>query len=1064
MASSKEEEKLLKMYQASLKSAKGLKEVDVVMDSISQKILGMGTDAWFSQGVKSAEQLVQEQLRIKKLTDDISLSQGQLNEKLKESLTTEDARVGIEDKLGHLKKMSLESFSSHLSRASGLSDIEKSILASSGSMVEKHKMINKLLKGKLDLTQDVNRELAVSIAGHTEEAEGINNINNELSEGVALLAETEVGFAEPLRDSLDVMKGINQYSKVFSKGVVEFVFDFDQAISNAQKDTGIFFKQNTQGMADLTSRTRHFGMSIEQTTELMGVLGDGLKSTNFEFLKSATEDFAAIQKGIGISAEELGGISNEMMFFGSSSKDVKEYFESINSTSQSLGINTRNVVRQITQNIGKMRQFGFSEGEKSLERMAAKAEMLGINLSGIFDVAEKARTLEGALGMAAELQLAGGSFSQINPMDLLAAARKGPKELGDILTKMGSDVGDFNKETGKYEFNAVDIDRLKIVANATDLSLDDIQKSIAKTATIAAKTDVFGNMFSGADKMEKELAKGSLAKMLDLAADGTITVSKDFEKIFAAHGVSNENLAKMDKDKIEEILKASKAEQESVEKRAESNKSLTEAFSSFIGSIQSMFGFLEPVLIALSDVFNFVGDFMSQLSENTKKGVSAMLFLAYAIRKMPQLKNLKNSIGEKLKSGFTRKRGEEDSSGGISSKAGSGGGMKSLSEGLKSMSGKKVRSGIANVAFYGPAGLLGLLGVPFLLGVGALGWIGGQGLAGLAIGLGAFNGKRIKSGITNVALFGPAALAGGFGLPFLIGVGALGWAGGQGLAGLAIGLGAFNGKRIKSGIANLALFGLAGALATLSLPFLLGVGLLGGFAAVGLTALAGGLSAFGNPATAGFVLTGIALIGALGLAMIPFGIALSYVGDLVGAIGTVMSGIPPIIGALADGFVKVFSVMTLGNAAAMYMMAGAMGSMALATMAFANPMSMGGLFVMSGSLAVLAAVMSPLASSLAIGADGMERFASAIGKLKSAVADINVSKLEEIQETASQLASASRSSSLDRVAATIQGLVGGGSSGSSNRNSERKIVVEIQMDGKVLQSKILKDTRQMTGN
>ena len=1011
MASSKEEEKLLKMYQASLKSAKGLKEVDVVMDSISQKILGMGTDAWFSQGVKSAEQLAQEQLRIKKLTDDISLSQGQLNEKLKESLTTEDARVGIEDKLGHLKKMSLESFSSHLSRASGLSDIEKSILASSGSMVEKHKMINKLLKGKLDLTQDVNRELAVSIAGHTEEAEGINNINNELSEGVALLAETEVGFAEPLRDSLDVMKGINQYSKVFSKGVVEFVFDFDQAISNAQKDTGIFFKQNTQGMADLTSRTRHFGMSIEQTTELMGVLGDGLKSTNFEFLKSATEDFAAIQKGIGISAEELGGISNEMMFFGSSSKDVKEYFESINSTSQSLGINTRNVVRQITQNIGKMRQFGFSEGEKSLERMAAKAEMLGINLSGIFDVAEKARTLEGALGMAAELQLAGGSFSQINPMDLLAAARKGPKELGDILTKMGSDVGDFNKETGKYEFNAVDIDRLKIVANATDLSLDDIQKSIAKTATIAAKTDVFGNMFSGADKMEKELAKGSLAKMLDLAADGTITVSKDFEKIFAAHGVSNENLAKMDKDKIEEILKASKAEQESVEKRAESNKSLTEAFSSFIGSIQSMFGFLEPVLIALSDVFNFVGDFMSQLSENTKKGVSAMLFLAYAIRKMPQLKNLKNSIGEKLKSGFTRKRGEEDSSGGISSKAGSGGGMKSLSEGLKSMSGKKVRSGIANVAFYGPAGLLGLLGVPFLLGVGALGWIGGQGLAGLAIGLGAFNGKRIKSGI-----------------------------------------------------ANLALFGLAGALATLSLPFLLGVGLLGGFAAVGLTALAGGLSAFGNPATAGFVLTGIALIGALGLAMIPFGIALSYVGDLVGAIGTVMSGIPPIIGALADGFVKVFSVMTLGNAAAMYMMAGAMGSMALATMAFANPMSMGGLFVMSGSLAVLAAVMSPLASSLAIGADGMERFASAIGKLKSAVADINVSKLEEIQETASQLASASRSSSLDRVAATIQGLVGGGSSGSSNRNSERKIVVEIQMDGKVLQSKILKDTRQMTGN
>ena len=31
------------------------------------------------------------------------------------------------------------------------------------------------------------------------------------------------------------------------------------------------------------------------------------------------------------------------------------------------------------------------------------------------------------------------------------------------------------------------------------------------------------------------------------------------------------------------------------------------------------------------------------------------------------------------------------------------------------------------------------------------------------------------------------------------------------------------------------------------------------------------------------------------------------------------------------------------------------------------------------------------------------------------------------------------------------------------KDGERKIVVEIQLDGKTLQSKILKDTRQMTG-
>jgi hypothetical protein len=107
-------------------------------------------------------------------------------------------------------------------------------------------------------------------------------------------------------------------------------------------------------------------------------------------------------------------------------------------------------------------------------------------------------------------------------------------------------------------------------------------------------------------------------------------------------------------------------------------------------------------------------------------------------------------------------------------------------------------------------------------------------------------------------------------------------------------------------------------------------------------------------------------------------------------------------------------------------------------------------------------VMIPLARSLTVGADGMERFAASVETLKSAVRDIDVSKLEEIQQTASEMAAASRSSTLDKLASTIQSFMGIGGD-SKKGNSEQKLVVEIQMDGKVLQSKILKDTRIMTG-
>jgi hypothetical protein len=66
--------------------------------------------------------------------------------------------------------------------------------------------------------------------------------------------------------------------------------------------------------------------------------------------------------------------------------------------------------------------MGFAGGEKSLAKMVITAQKLNMNVDEIFDVAKKARTIEGAMEMASELQLAGGSFANINPMDLFAAA------------------------------------------------------------------------------------------------------------------------------------------------------------------------------------------------------------------------------------------------------------------------------------------------------------------------------------------------------------------------------------------------------------------------------------------------------------------------------------------------------------------------------------------------------------------------------------------------------------------------------------------------------------------
>ena len=115
------------------------------------------------------------------------------------------------------------------------------------------------------------------------------------------------------------------------------------------------------------------------------------------------------------------------------------------------------------------------------------------------------------------------------------------------------------------------------------------------------------------------------------------------------------------------------------------------------------------------------------------------------------------------------------------------------------------------------------------------------------------------------------------------------------------------------GSAALLLFAVAGAAAIPSLVFLGGISLLGAPAAAGLTALAGGLAAFGNPATALFVLTGIGLLAALGVAMIPFAAALAIATPAIKVFGDIIIGvfqqIPPIIAAVAAGFVTIFGAL-----------------------------------------------------------------------------------------------------------------------------------------------------------
>ena len=225
---------------------------------------------------------------------------------------------------------------------------------------------------------------------------------------------------------------------------------------------------------------------------------------------------------------------------------------------------------------------------------------------------------------------------------------------------------------------------------------------------------------------------------------------------------------------------------------------------------------------------------------------------------------------------------------------------------------------------------------------------------------------KVLAGIFNMALAGPALIVSLPAIPFLLFMGKTNlkslyknFSGlGRGLAQMA---------KAAAGALVLLLAIPALALGMLAIPFLsfmsiagLGVGISTNFAE-----LAAGLAAFGASAPA--TLIGIGLLALLGVAMIPFAYSLSLLSPLVEAFGNIFIGvfaaIPPIITAVANGLVNMMNAVTMENVGAMLLLGPALMGVAFGLLAI-GMMGIPGLLALTG-LGAITVLLAPTLMGIA---------------------------------------------------------------------------------------------------
>ena len=950
----KQAEAYAKAISASEKSAS---EMQKVFGQITSSLLDLSVNDFFKEIERSPELMRELEAEVKKLTDELKNSGDEINKIFTSAFKNTKGGTALDKLEAQTQKLKTQ-----FPEAAKLIQAElETIKASATLTIKDLDFASVLAKAPQEAAEFSKALLGSKVAAGKLNAEINSVVLNSLK-----LAEVEKDLSRTTKDVFDPKQGLEKFlQRNFSLSlIIKQILDYDQQISKAQRETGILFKDNTTQMSKLAIQGARFGLSTADMANFMGQVGDTLNTTDFGILAKAADDTKAIAMATGLAYTDVAKLTAQFMSLGKSSEDVSDFVQQTAKDAKTFGLNTNKVLSDINRNFTKFKTYGFAGGEKSLAKMVETAQRLRINVDDVFNVAEKTRTIEGAMEAAADLQLAGGAASNIDPMQLLAAARKGGEGLTKILAGMTSDIGKFNKETGEIEFDPIDHDRMDMIAKATGMSMDSIVATTVKGKQRIQKesSGLFDGFGSGLDEKTKNI----IDQFSTIGKGGQIKLTGAFD------GKSIDELKSMSQKDIQARIADYQHTQDTNEDAAKKNMAFNESLTNLKNSFMNVFTLLEPAIITLTKILNWFNSMPTLFKEITAAIVAGFM------------------ISRKL--GMFS--GAAGGGGGLFGKMGSmfGGGTKAAEDAAK---------GAGNVA-------------------------NGAAPAGNIKG-----GENIKNTLT----------------------------------GIAEGIKAFASPKVLLGALAMITAAIGLTLMTATLPFLIGIALIGEAAGIGLAAFGEGLAVFGEAmsAAAPEILIGELLLAGFGAALIPLTYALSLLSPLIDSFGKIIIGvfsaIPPIITALADGFVTVakgmgdMAVNLIPLAPGLFILGPALISAALGFtaffMSFLNPFAIMGMGIMVMSLGSLNNIMSTLAPNLDMGAKSINAMADGVKNLSTALSTINTDALDKVK-------SLSEVSALNNA---VNAIVGATSGGGNNAVQKFEITVVVQNEnGRELQRRIINDT------
>ena len=284
--------------------------------------------------------------------------------------------------------------------------------------------------------------------------------------------------------------------------------EFEGSIrKSAIKDLGIqgdLQKSVSQNMMEASIEAARFGIDSKDIIDVLASLSREV-GRNLLISDETMSRLAVFSEVTGLMAN---GTARMMEGFDTMGLGIDAAIDKgleMRSVAVGMGVNVGKFMETVSSNMNVINSYNFQNGVKGFAKMVAQAQKLGISMQSTVSLADKVMDPEGAIDLAAQLQVIGGAVGDLaDPFKMMYMATNDLEGLQDAMVSAGEQALVFNDQTAEFGIPPTEIRRMKAMAEQLPISYDELvtaSKRLAKEKSAISQMDL--GLFGSSEEEEQ---------------------------------------------------------------------------------------------------------------------------------------------------------------------------------------------------------------------------------------------------------------------------------------------------------------------------------------------------------------------------------------------------------------------------------------------------------------------------------------------------------------------------------------------------------------------------------